>query len=76
MLKGKVIHRLDYALELAAGGPLQIFENVLVDYPFSVDINELTRKQMLATYASEDRIMKMKKAKNKYSTYGKIVDRF
>ena len=75
MLK-KQINKFDWALELAAGGPLQIFEHVLVDYPFQVDINELARNQMLETYASEDRIMKQKREKNKFKSYAKIADRF
>ena len=75
MLK-KVLNGMDWALELAVGGPLQIFQDLLVHYPFKVDVNDIARNQMLDSYASEDRIMDREKKQNKYRDHAKIVDRF
>ena len=57
-------------LEFAAGGPLQVFDNILKSYYHTVDINDIAREQMLTTYESEIQI--------KYSPLdvGKIGDRF
>ena len=40
-------------LELAVGGPLDVFKQVLGKYYTVVDINEQSSVQMLATYAAE-----------------------
>ena len=40
-------------LELAVGGPLQVFNKILRKYMYKVDINEQSRNQMLATYKND-----------------------
>ena len=59
-------------LELACGGPLQLFDKILIDIFDKTDINESSDKQMKATYAAYDEILKRKKHYMK----GKIENRF
>ena len=61
-----------HCLELGAGGALLLFKNVLIDIFAKVDINELSREQMLASYATEDEINKNKEP----FMNGVIVNRF
>jgi hypothetical protein len=60
----------DLCLELAVGGPLQVFNKILRKYMYKVDINEQSRNQMLATYENDDSVLKSN------DDEGKIGDRF
>jgi hypothetical protein len=44
-------------LELACGGALLLYKNVLIDIFNSIDINEFSPKQMKATYDTEMEIL-------------------
>ena len=57
-------------LELAAGGPLQLFQRILIKYMHTVDINDISREQMKSTYDIEEKI------KTASNHIGKIGDRF
>ena len=62
----------NHCLEFCVGGPLRLYEEVLIDIFEKIDINEQSPKQMRQTYIAEEDIDK----KRKDYMVGKIAHRF
>jgi len=57
-IKKEYIPRRDYCLELGCGGALLIYDFALIELFKHVDICDISREQMLATYEMENEINK------------------
>lgn len=53
-----LIHHTDLCLELASGGPLNLFTHILINLVYVTDINEIADNQMKATIDTESKINK------------------
>ena len=55
-LKSEYIPKRNLCLEIGCGGPLLLYDSLLIELFYRVDICDISRTQMLATYEAEDDI--------------------